>query len=348
MTPYRHLPRKVEFARDALVTWIHDRKLSVGDRLPPYAQLRSEFGLGSQTIAAAIGSLCELGVLEVRDKVGIFVKNPAGGHLAGRTVALVVRHLVGSAYSATLAGFIQKLLNERNCRCLTFFQSSPFELGETSGLDDFPGLEQAVSERRCDGIITFCPFSEAALRRLDRIGVKYCFVGDDDQCEMPSGVMIAVRDFIRDAVAALRGCGCSRLVQLCVSPKQLERRGCGIPALIGASYDGGAAVAEQLLALPPEKRPDGVISDDDVVVSGFLARLVERQLPKIGYMPYVATIVHRELGERYPSNRMILFEQEIEAYALSAVELLMQFLRGSRVSDNKITYRFKPIVTPKP
>ena len=112
MTPFRrHLSRKVEFARDAIVTWIHDRKLEVGDRLPPYSQLRLEFGLGSQTIAAAVGSLCELGVLEVRDKVGIFVKNPSGGHLAGRTVAVAVRRLVGSSYAAMLAGFIQKLLS---------------------------------------------------------------------------------------------------------------------------------------------------------------------------------------------------------------------------------------------
>ena len=99
MTRYhRHLSRKVEFARDAIVTWIHDRNLAPGDRLPPYSQLREELGLGSQTIAAAVGSLCEVDVLEVRDKVGIFVKNPEGGHLAGRTVAVAVRRLVGSSY----------------------------------------------------------------------------------------------------------------------------------------------------------------------------------------------------------------------------------------------------------
>ena len=347
MTPYRrHLPRKVEFARDAIVTFIHDRKLTVGDRLPPYAQLRAEFGLGSQTIAAAVGSLCELGVLEVRDKVGIFVKNPAGGHLAGRTVALVIRHLAGSAYSATLAGFIQKLLNERNCRCLTFFQSTPFELGALSGLDEFPGLEQAAAERRCDGIITFCPFSETALRRLDRLGVKYCFVGDDDQCKMPSGVVIAVREFIDEAATALRNRGCTRLAQLCVSSRQLARRECGVPAFIGSSYDGGAAIADELLATAPEERPDGLISDDDVVVSGLLAELVTRQLPRITYLPYVATIVHKELGERYPSDKLILFEQEIETYAASAVELLMQSLRGRQIEKNQIIYRFRPIATP--
>ena len=116
------LPRRVESARNALITYIHDNGLSQGDRLPAYASLRAEFGFGSQTIAAAVESLCALGVLEVRDKVGLFVADPHGGHLTGRTVAVAVRNLTGSAYAATLTGFIQKLLNEQNCRCLTFFR----------------------------------------------------------------------------------------------------------------------------------------------------------------------------------------------------------------------------------
>ena len=110
------LPRRAESARNALITYIHDRGLGTGDRLPAYARLRAEFGFGSQTIAAAVDSLCRLGVLEVRDKVGLFVADPRGGNLTGRTVAVAVRPLAGSAYAATLAGFIQKLLTERSCR----------------------------------------------------------------------------------------------------------------------------------------------------------------------------------------------------------------------------------------
>jgi len=344
MTPYhRHLSRKVEFARDAIVTWIHDWKLAAGDRLPPYSKLREEFGLGSQTIAAAVGSLCELGVLEVRDKVGIFVKNPEGGHLAGRTVAVAVRSLVGSSYAAMLAGFIQKQLNEHNCRCLTFYQQSDPELAPRPDLNEFPGLEQAAAEHRFDGMISLCPFADAARRRLENCGVKYCFIGDDDHPAPAFGVLIDVKGFIGSAKRKLEQAGCRRIVQFCASPTQAAQRRHLLATVTGCSYDGGAEIARKFLALPPEERPDGIVSDDDTIVSGFLAELVSCQPAGEGYLPLVATIVHEEIGERYPSPRMILYSQNVEAYAKQAVALLLKMLQGAVVNDTMVTYKFKEL-----
>jgi DNA-binding LacI/PurR family transcriptional regulator len=345
MTRYhRHLSRKVEFARDAIVTWIHDRNLAPGDRLPPYSQLREELGLGSQTIAAAVGSLCEVDVLEVRDKVGIFVKNPEGGHLAGRTVAVAVRRLVGSSYAAMLAGFIQKLLNERNCRCLTFYQQSDPELEPRPGLGEFPGLEQAAAEHRFDGMISLCPFSDNALQRLDDCGVKYCFIGDDDHPDSPFSVLIDVQGFINGARRKLEQSGCRRIVQFCASPIQAERRRHLLETVTGCSYDGGAAIARAFLAQPPEKRPDGIVSDDDTIVSGFLAELVSHRSAGGAYLPLVATIIHEEIGERYPSPRMILYSQNVEEYANLAVGLLIKMMQGAAVNGSTmITYKFKEL-----
>ena len=341
--PFRsRLSRKVEFARDAIVTWIHDRKLNIGDRLPPYSKLRAEFGLGSQTIAAAVGTLCEIGVLEVRDKVGIFVKNPSGGHLAGRTVAVAVRRLVGSSYAAMLAGFIQKLLSEQNCRCLTFYQVSDPELAPRPGLNEFPGLEQAAAERRFDGMITLCPFSEPAFRRLNACGVQCCFIGDNDEDIAQYGVLIDVQDFIATAARELSSRGCRKVVQFFATPAQRARRSRLLAGELGCSYDGGAAIAQRFLKLPEAERPDGIVSDDDTIVSGFLAELVASQPGAADpYLPLVATIVHEEIGERYPSRRMILYSQNVEEYARMAVDLLMRLLQGRNVTDAVEVYRFK-------
>lgn len=346
-TFHRHLSRKVEFARDAIVTLIHDRRLAPGDRLPSYSQLREALGLGSQTIAAAVGSLCELGVLEVRDKVGIFVKNPEGGHLAGRTVAVAVRRLVGSSYAAMLAGFIQKLLNEHNCRCLTFYQQSDPELAPRPGLNEFPGLEQAAAEHRFDGMISLCPFSDSARRHLDGCGIRYCFIGDDDHPASAFGVLIDVRGFISDAKRKLEQAGCRRIVQFCASDAQAAQRRHLLATVTGCSYDGGAAIAREFLSLPPEQRPDGIVSDDDTIVSGFLAELVSRQSGTDGYLPLVATIIHEEIGERYPSPRMILYSQNVEEYAKLAVGLLLKMLQGVVVHDTMVTYKFKELSRPR-
>ena len=60
-------------------------------------------------------------------------------------------------------------------------------------------------------------------------------------------------------------------------------------------------------------------------------------------MPEIATIVHRELGENYPSDRMLLFEQSIGEYANMAVTLLLEQLRGQNIEKKRIVYRFKPV-----
>ncbi|MBE6390186.1 MAG: GntR family transcriptional regulator [Lentisphaerae bacterium] len=343
MKSLSELPRRVESARNALITYIHDNGLKSGDRLPPYARLRSEFGFGSQTIAAAVDSLCNLGMLEVRDKVGLFVADPNGGHLTGRTVAVAIRKLAGSAYAATLAGFIQKRLNEENCRCLTFFQTTDPEESPFPALSEFPGLEQAVFEHRCDGIITLCQFATADQQRLENSGIPCCFIGDDDHESMPLGVVIEVKRFIRDAQEALKKSGCSKIIQLCASREQLLLRGGTLPALVGSSYSGGVGIARQLLSMPPEERPDGIVSDDDTIVSGMLSELISSQLPQVLYLPRIATIIHTELQEKYPSDRMILFQQDIEKYAALAVELLLDVLRGGNPVPKQLSYRFEPV-----
>ena len=337
------LPRRVESARNALITYIQDNGLTTGDRLPPYAKLRAEFGFGSQTIAAAVDSLCKLGMLEVRDKVGLFVADPTGGHLTGRTVEVAIRKLAGSAYAATLAGFIQKLLNEQNCRCLTFFQSTDPAESPCPALSEFPGLEQAVVEKRCDGIISLCQLSEAARQKLDRNSIPCCFIGDEDHESMPLGVVIEVKRFINDAVDALKKNGCRNIIQLCASAEQLTMRGGALPAFVGNSYDGGVEIAGKLLDMPELSRPDGIVSDDDTIVSGLLAELISRQLPQVTYLPQIATIIHAELGEKYPSDKMILFKQNIEEYAALAVDLLLALLRGDNPAKKQLSHRFSPV-----
>ena len=344
MTTATGLPRRVESARNALITYIHDRQLKTGDRLPAYASLRAEFGFGSQTIAAAVDSLCQLGVLEVRDKVGLFVANPDGGHLTGRTIAVAVRPLSGSAYSATLAGFIQKLLTERNCRCMTFFQTSDPLDSPAPALDEFTGFEQAIIENRCDGIITLCPLAQESQHKLAKLKLPCCFIGDDDAVTMPLSVVIEVNRFIREAISELKAAGCKNIVQICTSQEQLFlRRQENIASLIGVSYDGGAAIANKLLKMSASSRPDGIVCDDDTVISGLLSELISRQLPDIAYLPQIATIVHGELKERYPSEKMILFQQNIEEYATLAVDLLLSVLRGTSPAEQRLSYRFIPV-----
>ena len=334
------LPRRAELVRNALISYIHDRSLQKGDRLPGYLELRRDFGFGSDTIAAAVDSLCQLGVLEVRPKVGTFVVDPRGGQLTGRTIGVVVRALSGSAYAATLASFLQKALNERNCQCLTFYQSSLPTESPRPDLEDFPGLSQALKEHRCNGLISLVSFSKAAQKAIRNLDIPCCFLGDDDAATMPLSVLMEARRFVREAAQELAARGCRRVIQLCASKEQLASRRRELPAMLGSSYDGGAEIARTLLQMADDKRPDGIVSDDDTIVSGLLAELLTAQESGVNYLPMIATIVHKELGERYPSRNMLLFQQDIEEYAVKAVDLLIRVLRNLETPRKKLFCRF--------
>ena len=210
-------------------------------------------------------------------------------------------------------------------------------------LEDFTGLEQVIREKECDGLISLCPLSKETQKFLDKLGIVSCFIGDDDENNMDNCVLIEVQHFITEATNALKYGGCKSIAQICVSQEQLKKRQCGLNSLIGSSYNGGAKIADQLLDLDSSLRPDGLVSDDDTVVNGLLARLIERQLPEVKYLPLIATIVHKELEEIYPSNKMVLFEQSIEEYAKCAVSLLLSILQGKEKekNSNRIVYRFK-------
>ena len=102
--------RKTEQAKSLLVRYIRDQQMKRGDRLPPQDFLRKTFKFGTATISAAINELKDDGVLEVRDKVGVFVIDPnADGH-AGRTIGITMRHAENSLYYSCILTALQMRL----------------------------------------------------------------------------------------------------------------------------------------------------------------------------------------------------------------------------------------------
>ena len=81
------LGRKMKLARKELLRYIFDAQLKVGDKLPSQAALVGSMGLSSSTIIRAVNSLKDEGVLEVRDKVGVFLRDDHLVGKSGRTVA---------------------------------------------------------------------------------------------------------------------------------------------------------------------------------------------------------------------------------------------------------------------
>ena len=100
--------RKTERAKQLLVRYIRDRQMTTGDKLPPQNELRRIFHYGAATVSSAINALKQDGVLEVRDKVGVFVADPeAGGH-AGRVIGITMLYGENNFYYSCLLASLQQ------------------------------------------------------------------------------------------------------------------------------------------------------------------------------------------------------------------------------------------------
>lgn len=69
------LKGKKELIQDKLLSLIKEEKLGEGDKLPSERELAQELGVSRNILREAIVSLSATGILEVRERQGIFVKN---------------------------------------------------------------------------------------------------------------------------------------------------------------------------------------------------------------------------------------------------------------------------------
>lgn len=69
------LKGKKELIQDKLLSLIKEEKLMEGDKLPSERELAQELGVSRNILREAIVSLSATGILEVRERQGIFVKN---------------------------------------------------------------------------------------------------------------------------------------------------------------------------------------------------------------------------------------------------------------------------------
>ena len=110
-------------ARNALISLIRDRKLEPGDKLPNQKELVSMLGLSATTVMRAINSLKDYGYLDVRNKVGVFLRKAEWDSLAGRTIGLTSLYLEGnSPFYCYLILAIQSRLLSAGCKTVSFFR----------------------------------------------------------------------------------------------------------------------------------------------------------------------------------------------------------------------------------
>jgi len=160
-----------------LLQHIRDSHLRPGDKLPGQNVLRQRFGCGGGTFAQAIGELCSEGVLETRDKRGVYLVDPHSGQQYSRRIGIVVGQFNNNMTMALLLAHLVEKLNELGCRAISFFQAPESYDHPFNTLEDIPGLRLSVESGELDGII-FTILADSALESfLSEHGIVYAYLG---------------------------------------------------------------------------------------------------------------------------------------------------------------------------
>ncbi len=328
---------KTEMVKEALVRLIADERLGCGDKLPSQNDLRQLLNVGSTTISNAIRSLAEDNVVELRDKVGVFVKKHGLDGHTGRNVGILV-NVSNSIYIHILVSRMQKKLQEENCHVLIF--SCPADK-DSKRLGNYPGLMRNIKQKSISSLLITCELFDSEHELLANSGLSSlsCWErGEYASCQ------IDLRRYLLEAFENLTGRGARR-------PALLERGYrrsrdaealfaellAGLnPALdyrdyyvMNSGFSHGRDVVAELLAMPEEQRPDALIITSDVVMQGILTWLYRLQTGATAqYMPAAAAILNKQNPVMPLADNVAIFELDIFEQADAAVEMLLEAERS--------------------
>lgn len=160
---------KTEMVKQALVRFIADSRMRPGDKLPSQNNLRLKLNVGSATISTAINALAEDNVLEIRDKVGAFIKKTGLDGHTGRNIAILV-NVANSIYNHIMVSQLQKYLQNENCHNIVL--SCPADK-DSKKLKNYPGLFRNLRQKNISGIIVTCELLDSEFEFLDRENMKF-------------------------------------------------------------------------------------------------------------------------------------------------------------------------------
>lgn len=339
---------KAEMVKQALVRYIADSRLRPGDKLPSQTDLRLSLNVGSATISTAINALAEDNVLEIRDKVGAFIKKTGLDGHTGRNIAILI-NVANSTYNHILVNQLQQYLQNNNCHNYVF--TCPADK-DSKKLKNYPGLFRHLRQNNISGIIITCMLLDTEYAFLDREKIEFvsmlkanapyssCFI-DFSRYIDDAFKYLAPMNISRPAVAAR-----SYQENILISKpfiKHLKKINPGLDYrdyyLKTYSFDDSRSIVEELLSRPADKRPDALIFTGDVAMQSIVAWLVRLQKGiKDKYLPIAVALLNKQNPMMPILENIGIFELDICEQTKVAVESLLTGIRTQRpVKSHAIT-----------
>ncbi len=337
--------RKTEQAKQLLVRYIRDHQLKTGDRLPPQDFLRKTFNVGTATIGTAINELKHDGVLEVRDKIGVFVIDPnADGH-AGRQIGITARHVEESPYYSCMLCTLQMKLIRKGCYVRIFcYQHSRNKNFFQFDIDDYPGLKRSIENKELDGIIHLDSFKDKALKFIHKHEIPLIFVGSEGPS--PDGLFYDQKSLLLDICRKLEkfqprrpALYSSGGIDQYLNPIFMELTGNRGQVYSGRTLEDGKRIADEIIALPEDRRPDWIIYMDDILAQKITSELA-LHLPA-DKLPRAVILRNKQLMISYAVPEPIFYDIDMTEVGDIASEMLMDAMKTGNPNPGKMYYRLR-------
>lgn len=337
---------RTQQAKRMLVRHIWESNLQQGDRLPSYAALRERLQLGDATISRAVRSLEQEGVLQTVNRVGTFVVDSQAGGYSGWVVGLAALRTgdngLGPFYSCLLHN-LQVGFRAEGCKTEIYYQNRSDS--DVVGLDDLPGLERSVDQNEISGVVLTSNLDADSWASLEASGVCPYFVGAPTSAVR--GTFIDYQDACEQMAGDLIGRGCRNPALILpatsvldqakhISPEFAELFGRTAPrghVWTAAGMAGGRLLADQVLSMPPEARPDGLVIADDQIATGLMNKLA-REDPH--YKPHFCVLTNSRIEFDAPFKNVRCFEVNLQVLVESATHNVMKLLRGGKIETDRV------------
>lgn len=335
--------KKTELARRMIVRYIWDEHLLEGDKLPSCAALCNSLGLGTATVFTAIRQLCLAGILEARNKVGVFVRNPQTPGFSGYRVAHLIGRRNSSPYNAALALYLQTEFAANSCLDIIFpgiYKESAITSLE-DGLNAHTGVRQCIKQNEFDGILVQVSLSKENMKYLEKKKIPVCFAGGFPLKKVPYQVGVSLDAIAETGGKRIMELGFRRPVFLCPAEGiasaerflAFAKNGVVIP------FHHNNDLIEEVLAMPSQKRPDAFLITDDLLAQNMYSSFILRTGMK--YLPHPIILREKEIPLYLPVKADFL-EYSLVDLAAKTVGLLKEAMQIPGLPSKEIAINPEP------
>ena len=303
------------------------------------------------------------GVVEMRGRSGIFLKDLEVDGYYGHTVGIVCWRLPSYPWGSLLQQSIDFRFHDLHYRVMHFIRNDG-GLARKDGFSLFPGLRRSLANKTIEALLTLVPLEQEVIDYCEEQGIPVCYYGPQEG--YPNTVFISpVTD---DAVRRLAEAGYRRPA-IVLSPERIKARQRQIAASL-RPFHGDAwqnycwstqtdelspppqdkrqriwnQIGDAFLKMSPQERPDSLVIPDDFLANHFILQLLSSGIQP----PPIIGLFTRQIPiSRQSSHLLGWYEIDLEQLALLTVNLTTELISAPEMRQ-KTRLLYTPIYTTPP